>query len=74
MLLKNKEEFQHVAQEWAIQYAGAPPKDKAEGSGGTTAEDLKRKAQEEKNKIEENKPDASVETSAVTSRILLNEG
>lgn len=60
MLLKNKAEFEHVAQEWAIRYAGAPSKDKAESSGGTTAEDLLKRANEAKNKSEEQKPDSYV--------------
>ena len=58
MLLKNKEEFEHVAHEWAVKFAGATPKDKAEGSGGTTPEDLRRKAKEARNQEKDNKADA----------------
>ena len=58
MLLKNPKEFEHVAQEWAVQYAGAPAKDQSAGSGGTTAEQLRKKADEAKQKKAEEKPNA----------------
>ena len=58
MMLKNHKEFEHVAQEWAVQYAGAPAKDQAEGSGGMTAEQLMKKAEEAKQKKPEEKPNA----------------
>lgn len=48
MLLKNPAEFQHKAREWAVKFAGAPRKDRGEGSGGATAETIKKKAQEAK--------------------------
>ena len=60
MLLKNKAEFEHVAHQWAIQYAAATPKDHSEGSGGTTADDLKRRAKDDKTKAQQEKPDAYV--------------
>ena len=50
MLIRNPSEFEHVAREWAIKHAGAPKKEIAEGSGGATAESLKRKTQEAKAK------------------------
>ena len=34
MLLKNPAEFEHVAREWAVKYAGAPRREAGEGSGG----------------------------------------
>lgn len=61
MLLKNKDEFEHVAHEWAIKHAGAPSKDKAESSGGATAEDVLKKAQEAKKGGPDTKPDAYVD-------------
>lgn len=36
MLLRSPKEFERVAQEWAVIYAGAPRKYAAEGSGGAT--------------------------------------
>lgn len=46
MLIRNPAEFEHKAREWAVKYAGAPKKEIAEGSGGATAESIKRKAQQ----------------------------
>ncbi|KAE9970731.1 hypothetical protein EG328_006100 [Venturia inaequalis] len=48
MLLKNPAEFQHKAREWAVKFAGAPRKERGEGSGGATAETIKKKAQDAK--------------------------
>jgi ubiquitin-conjugating enzyme (huntingtin interacting protein 2) len=45
MLIRNPSEFEHVARDWAVKHAGAPKKEIAEGSGGATAESIKRKAQ-----------------------------
>lgn len=45
MMIRNPAEFDHVAQEWAVQYANAPRRDRGEGSGGATAGSIKRKAQ-----------------------------
>jgi len=47
-LLKNPKEFEHKAREWAVKFAGAPKKERGEGSGGATAETIKRKAQQAK--------------------------
>lgn len=55
MLLKNPAEFQHKAREWAVKFAGAPKKERGEGSGGATAETIKRKAQEAKENEEKAK-------------------
>jgi ubiquitin-conjugating enzyme (huntingtin interacting protein 2) len=44
MLLKKPAEFEHKAREWAEKYAGAPKRDEGQGSGGATAETI-RKAQ-----------------------------
>jgi len=45
MLIRNPSEFEHVARDWAVKYAGAQKKEIAESSGGATAESIKRKAQ-----------------------------
>lgn len=48
MLIRNPAEFEHKAREWAVKYAGAPRKETAEGSGGATAESIRKKAQASK--------------------------
>lgn len=48
MLLRNPKEFDRVAREWAVQYAGAPRKSAGEGSGGATTESLRQLEQKEK--------------------------
>jgi ubiquitin-conjugating enzyme (huntingtin interacting protein 2) len=45
MLIRNPSEFEHVARDWAVKYAGAQKKEIAESSGGATAESIKKKAQ-----------------------------
>jgi len=45
MLMRNPEEFQRVAREWAVRYAGAPKKERGEGSGGATGESLQQREQ-----------------------------
>jgi ubiquitin-conjugating enzyme (huntingtin interacting protein 2) len=52
MMLRNPSEFEHVAREWAVKHAGAPKREIAEGSGGATADSIKRKAQQAKEKEE----------------------
>lgn len=50
MLLRNPKEFDRVAREWAIIYAGAPRRQSGESSGGVTAESMRQqelKAKEE---------------------------
>ncbi|KAJ9206381.1 hypothetical protein DTO164E3_465 [Paecilomyces variotii] len=51
MLLRNPREFERVAREWAVVYAGAPKKQIAEGSGGATSESIRQ--QEIKSKEEQ---------------------
>jgi ubiquitin-conjugating enzyme (huntingtin interacting protein 2) len=48
MLIRNPAEFEHKAREWAVKHAGAPKKEVAEGSGGATAESIKKKHQQAK--------------------------
>ncbi|KAF2841734.1 putative ubiquitin conjugating enzyme [Patellaria atrata CBS 101060] len=55
MLIKNPAEFDHKARSWAVKYAGAPKREVGESSGGATAESIKRKAQEAKEKEEKAK-------------------
>ncbi|KAF2012703.1 hypothetical protein BU24DRAFT_425336 [Aaosphaeria arxii CBS 175.79] len=52
MMIRNPAEFEHVARDWSVKYAGAPKKEVAEGSGGATAESIKRKAQQAKDNEE----------------------
>lgn len=50
MLLRNPKEFDRVARQWAIIYAGAPKTQIGESSGGATAESMRQqelKAKEE---------------------------
>lgn len=58
MMLKDPQEFEHIAREWAVKYAGAPQKDDSSGSGGVTEEDLMKSAQEAK-KPKESDQDAA---------------
>jgi hypothetical protein len=48
MLIRNPAEFEHKAREWSVKHAGAPKKEIAEGSGGATAESIKKKHQQAK--------------------------
>ncbi|KAL3471271.1 ubiquitin-conjugating enzyme/RWD-like protein [Aspergillus californicus] len=48
MLIRKPKEFERVAQEWAVQYAGAPRKSAGEGSGGATDESLRQIERQEK--------------------------
>ncbi|KAI9826647.1 MAG: hypothetical protein M1832_006243 [Thelocarpon impressellum] len=52
MLVRNPKEFERVAREWAVRYAGAPKKDRGEGSGGATKQTLKEKEQRSKEEEE----------------------
>lgn len=45
MMLKRPEEYTHKAREWAVIHAGAKKRDEGQGSGGATAETLRRAAQ-----------------------------
>lgn len=51
MLIRNPKEFERVAQEWAVKYAGAPKRERGEGSGGSAMES--KKQQERRSKAEE---------------------
>ncbi|KAF2750198.1 hypothetical protein M011DRAFT_464971 [Sporormia fimetaria CBS 119925] len=55
MLIKNPSEFEHVAREWSVKYAGAPKREVSGGSGGATAESIKRKAQQAKAREDKDK-------------------
>lgn len=55
MLIRNPAEFEHVARDWAVKYAGAPKKEGGEGSGGATAESIKRKQQKDKERVEKDR-------------------
>lgn len=55
MLIRNPAEFEHVARDWAVKFAGAPKKERGEGSGGATAESIKKKALQAKENEEKAK-------------------
>ena len=52
MLMRNPKEFDRVASEWAVKYAGAPKRERGETSGGATSETLKKKQQKSKEEEE----------------------
>jgi len=45
MMIRNPKEFEHVAREWAVKYAGAPITIDDEGSGGITQSEQQASAQ-----------------------------
>lgn len=53
MLIKNPKEFERVAREWAVRYAGAPRKNIGEGSGGATAESIEAAEREAEDREQE---------------------
>ena len=52
MLMRNPKEFERVAQEWAVKFAGAPARERGEGSGGSTKETIKQKQKKSKEEEE----------------------
>jgi ubiquitin-conjugating enzyme (huntingtin interacting protein 2) len=60
MLIRNPAEFEHKAREWANKYADAPKKEIAEGSGGATAESIRKKQVQAKEKEQKDKMAAYV--------------
>lgn len=42
MLIRRPKEFERIAREWAVIYAGAPRKHSGESSGGATDESLRQ--------------------------------
>ena len=53
MLLRNPKDFERVAREWAVMYAGAPKRQYAEGSGGATSASLRQQARKSKEEQEQ---------------------
>ena len=51
MLVQNPREFDRVAREWASRYAGAPKRERGEGSGGSVHQVTREK--EKKSREEE---------------------
>ena len=51
MLIRNPKEFERVAQEWSVKYAGAPKRERGEGSGGSATQT--KKQQERRSKADE---------------------
>ena len=64
MLMRNPKEFERVAQEWAVKYAGAPKRERGEGSGGSTSETLKQRQQKSKEEEEAERVARSAQTHA----------
>lgn len=60
MLLNRPGDFEHRAHEWAVRYAGAPQQDQSSGSGGATAEDVMRMANESKKTDKPSNPNVLV--------------
>jgi ubiquitin-conjugating enzyme (huntingtin interacting protein 2) len=60
MLLTRPEEFKHVAKEWAIRYAHAPPPRPGTGKGGASSSTLDEKEQQKADdKAEKQKQEAA---------------
>jgi len=53
MLIKNPKEFERVAREWAVRYAGAPKRNIGESSGGATASSIEAAEKESEQREEE---------------------
>jgi len=53
MLIKNPKEFDRVAREWAVRYAGAPKRNIGESSGGATASSIEAAEKESEQREEE---------------------
>lgn len=58
MLLRNKDEFEHVARDWAVRHAGAPRRDRGEASTASTPTAARRKSQQAKEREEKSKVSA----------------
>jgi ubiquitin-conjugating enzyme (huntingtin interacting protein 2) len=52
MMIKNPKEFERVAREWAVKYAGAPRQHIGESSGGATAQSIEAAEQESREREE----------------------
>ncbi|KAI9840276.1 MAG: Ubiquitin-conjugating enzyme E2 1 [Sclerophora amabilis] len=55
MLMRNPKEFERVAREWAVRHAGAPKKDRGEGSGDSSRESVKQREQRSREEEEREK-------------------
>jgi len=53
MLIKNPKEFERVARDWAVRYAGAPKRNLGESSGGATAQSIEEAERESEIREEE---------------------
>ena len=51
-MIKNPKEFERVAREWAVKYAGAPRQHIGESSGGATAQSIEAAEQENREREE----------------------
>jgi ubiquitin-conjugating enzyme (huntingtin interacting protein 2) len=71
MLVRNPKEFDRVAREWAVKYAGAPKKSVGEGSGGTTTEMIREKEKRSKEEEERERLAAYVTPSLFRFELVL---
>lgn len=53
MLIKNPSEFERVARDWAVKFAGAPRSHVGEGSGNATKETIEAAERENEERIME---------------------
>ena len=53
MLIKNPKEFERVARDWAVRYAGAPKRNLGESSGRATASSIEAAEREARRRQEE---------------------
>jgi len=53
MLIKNPKEFERVARDWAVRYAGAPKRNIGESSGGATTSSIEAAERESEQREEE---------------------
>ncbi|ETN40293.1 uncharacterized protein HMPREF1541_04569 [Cyphellophora europaea CBS 101466] len=51
-MIKNPKEFERIARQWSVQYAGAPKSMLGEGSGGSSAADIEAAEQQSKEREE----------------------
>jgi len=51
-MIKNPKEFERIARQWSVQYAGAPKSMLGEGSGGSSAADMEAAEQQSKEREE----------------------
>jgi ubiquitin-conjugating enzyme (huntingtin interacting protein 2) len=71
MLMRNPKEFERVASEWAVKYANAPKRDRAETSGGATESTLKQRQKKSREEEEAERLAEYVSSDLLSSGITL---